>query len=396
MSLEDLFGKLAMSTVNTVSRIAISHATNAAIRGVTGYITQQPKGKRESEELKALQRQFDLKIKNLKPTIDMIARSVADGNQDLEPALELCNDLKRDIDRFAQEMEDAKSNNSNDYVRTRLRALLASVDDSVPSLHLALRSLESPYGQKRISSSRLLQASAILKSTRECVFRLRLYSLFAANVREDAAGFTWKEDLAKCQLQVNNKSTTGSSSSPSYAYELKLIESLDDGRYHEEGESPETLAIDLANIKKMYYTRSGALLNIEDSKAPVLVLKVIKKDKKDADKGEKEDAGNIEVKEENPEILESELEQASWYAVEIWTNGDEDDSDDDDNDDDKKDEKQGSAEAAGAKGKQDQEAIDQPSLLLLESVIKLALLEISEQMDHLDASDDLIELYMAE
>ena len=31
MSLEDLFGKLAMTTVNTVSRIAISHATNAAI-----------------------------------------------------------------------------------------------------------------------------------------------------------------------------------------------------------------------------------------------------------------------------------------------------------------------------------------------------------------------------
>lgn len=30
-SLEDLFGKLAMTTVNTVSRIAISHATNAAI-----------------------------------------------------------------------------------------------------------------------------------------------------------------------------------------------------------------------------------------------------------------------------------------------------------------------------------------------------------------------------
>lgn len=30
-SLEDLFGKLAVTTVNTVSRIAISHATNAAI-----------------------------------------------------------------------------------------------------------------------------------------------------------------------------------------------------------------------------------------------------------------------------------------------------------------------------------------------------------------------------
>lgn len=30
-SLEDLFGKLAVTTVTTVSRIALSHATNAAI-----------------------------------------------------------------------------------------------------------------------------------------------------------------------------------------------------------------------------------------------------------------------------------------------------------------------------------------------------------------------------
>jgi hypothetical protein len=30
-SLEDIFGKLALTTVTTVSRIALSHATNAAI-----------------------------------------------------------------------------------------------------------------------------------------------------------------------------------------------------------------------------------------------------------------------------------------------------------------------------------------------------------------------------
>lgn len=95
MSLEDLFGKLAMTTVNTVSRIAISHATNAAIvskghllipesindivhidvsffarqRSVATYISQQQKsGKNDkaSRELETLQRQLDLKIKNLK------------------------------------------------------------------------------------------------------------------------------------------------------------------------------------------------------------------------------------------------------------------------------------------------------------------------------------------
>ena len=341
-------------------------------------------------------------MKNLKPTIDIIARSVADGNKDLEPALELCNDLKHDIDTFAEEMKDyydttATKKKSNDkdkstttsaYVRSRLKTLLASVDVSIPSLHLALRSLESPSDKKYVSSSKLLQASAILKKTKKCQFRLRLYSLFAANAREDnTAGFTWKEEFAKCQLQINNnKKEKGHDDK--FAYELKLTEDLDDGRYHEENEGPHTLAIDLSNVKRMYYTRSGALLNIEDSKTAVLVLKVVKK--KDINEENEEDPGNIEVKEENPEIIQSELKQADWYAVEIWTNGDEDEDDEDDEEErDKKSE-------ASAKTQQQQQQIEQPSLLLLESVIKLALLEISEQMDHLDASDDLINLYMAE
>jgi hypothetical protein len=68
MSLEDIFSKLAMTTVTTVSRIALSHATNAAIRNVTTYISQQTSTDSQvsNKELVALQRQLDLKIKNLK------------------------------------------------------------------------------------------------------------------------------------------------------------------------------------------------------------------------------------------------------------------------------------------------------------------------------------------
>ncbi|CAO3632653.1 unnamed protein product [Cunninghamella echinulata] len=83
MSLEDIFSKLATTTVTTVSRIALSHATNAAIRNVTHYISQQAltDNKDSSRELQSLQRQLDLKIKNLKPAVDMISHSVANGNQ---------------------------------------------------------------------------------------------------------------------------------------------------------------------------------------------------------------------------------------------------------------------------------------------------------------------------
>jgi hypothetical protein len=38
-SIEDLFGKLAMTTVTTVSRIALGHATNAAIVSRIYYTT---------------------------------------------------------------------------------------------------------------------------------------------------------------------------------------------------------------------------------------------------------------------------------------------------------------------------------------------------------------------
>ncbi|CAO3592609.1 unnamed protein product [Absidia cylindrospora] len=82
MSLEDIFSKLAVTTVSTVSRIALSHATNAAIRNVTTYISQQSSTdfRASNKDLVSLQRQLDLKIKNLKPAVDMISHSVANGN----------------------------------------------------------------------------------------------------------------------------------------------------------------------------------------------------------------------------------------------------------------------------------------------------------------------------
>lgn len=39
-SIEDLFGKLAMTTVTTVSRIALGHATNAAIVSFSLFAVQ--------------------------------------------------------------------------------------------------------------------------------------------------------------------------------------------------------------------------------------------------------------------------------------------------------------------------------------------------------------------
>ncbi|GAN04075.1 ran-specific GTPase-activating protein 30 [Mucor ambiguus] len=373
-SLEDLFGKLALTTVTTVSRIALSHATNAAIRNVTSYITTQlPKNKPDTREIRALQRQLDLKIKNLKPTIDIIARSVADGNADLEPALEMCNDLKSDMDDFA-----AKSMDNPDQVKARLKQLLVNVDDAIPSLHLSLRSIENKTGTSAVSPAKLIQASNILEGG-NVVFCVKLYSLFSANQRAASAdAFTWKEEFFKASLVVKS---TGE-----FSYELSIAENTDDGRYHEEGEQ-QTKRIDVSHIDRMYYTQSGELLNIEDSKSPVLVMKVNKHDKGDESK-----ESIVEVKETAPEIVREELQESDWYAVGLWTEDVvESDSDNDEEAKEKETKKKTSDSSSSSKSL----LLDnQLNLLLLESVIKLALLETTEQMNHIHASDELIALYM--
>lgn len=323
--------------------------------------------------------------------------------------MELCNDLKRDIDEFAEEMNghvdrSKKGTTTNDYIRLRLRQLLENVEDAVPSLHLALRSLESTAGTaSNVSSSKLVQASSIIEAAKmqmdKVVFRLRLYSLFAANIRTTAddgttPGMTWKEEFFKCDLVLKH--------SDPFHYELKITEDLNDGRYHEETKG-RVLSIPVHRVERMYYTRSGALLNIEDSKAPVLVLKVLKEDRDDA-ASEEFQSSHLKVKEARPDIASNELQKADWFAVEMWTendtNGSEQDDDEeddngDDNNNDKNEKEKGKSNATEAATTVDKTTMEFPtSLLLLESLLKLSLLEVTEQMSHLNASDELINLYM--
>lgn len=319
---------------------------------------------------------------------------MADGNSDLEPALEMCNDLKRDIDEFAKEA--AAPSKDHELILALLRRLLDKVDDTIPSLHLALRSIEGG-GRHVPSSSQLLQASSIVQAAKlpttgyKVIFCLRMYSLFAANVRSETAPFTWKEEFYKCQLTLRHKAA--------FQYELEIQEDINDGRYHEEKEGRK-MTIDVHNVKRMYYTQSGALLHIEDSKAPVLVLKVQKNKAPVSTEHEHE---QIKVKQENPDIAVDELRDADWYAFETWTDGIESEEDEEEEGDDEQEETKDSAKAKETKERSPKpEPVDpevafefKTSLLLLESVIKLSTLEVSERINHLNASDDLLHLYMS-
>lgn len=300
----------------------------------------------------------------------------------------MCNDLKSDIDDFATQVNTIKD---PDQVKAYLKRLLTNLDDAIPSLHLALRSIENETGKNTVSPSKLVQASSILLGLQQGQFKVKLYSLFSANARAASAeAFTWKEEYHKCDLTVVSKTKKEKEEEEKRDYGLKIVENLDDGLYHEEGEGKQELHIDISHIKRMYYTQSGELLNIEESKSPVLVMKVLKKEDS---KTKEEEEKVVEVKESAPEIVKEELQEFDWYAIGLWT--EEEEPEDDDESD---------SESSTAAEKKSSKSVSSPkaaaitdvpmNLLLLESVIKLALLEISEQMNHLHASDKLIALYM--
>ncbi|KAH8554318.1 RanGTP-binding protein-domain-containing protein [Umbelopsis sp. PMI_123] len=382
--MDELFAKLALQTANTVTRIAINHATNAALRSVTSYLLSQPKTTQQQHGIEDLQRQLDLRIKNLKPTIDIIARRVADGQEDLEPALEMCKDLRRDIDSFSADidLESKTSTTTPEFVAQQLRKVLQRVDDTIPWLQLALRTSDIEKGTRRganASSSRLLRAASILQQCKDdggktIEFNMRLYSMFLGNVRPSTAkDFTWKEDYHKCKVTLTRKLA--------FKYDVLIEEDLNDLRYHEEGEKAGELKFDINTLQRMYYTKSGELLNIEDSKTPVLVLKITK----DATVGAAEQPTDDKTSTSTLKTISSdEAHTATWFALEEWKE-EEDDSDDEEAENNRKEIEQGS---------QARKVPFHPTLAILEAAIRLAQLEITEEMDILQAGDDLIDSYM--
>ncbi|KAJ2554346.1 Ran-specific GTPase-activating protein 30 [Coemansia sp. RSA 1836] len=123
--------------------------------------------------------------------------------------------------------------------------------------------------------------------------------MFAASVRPKSRhDFTWKEEFVKCRLCLWRAQCCAPESP--LAYELRILEDTNDGRYHDKDEPqanssaqrPEwaaevvrlsegavgaggsTVVIPLDRVASMYYTSAGSLLNIEDSTSPVLVLSV--------------------------------------------------------------------------------------------------------------------------
>jgi hypothetical protein len=222
-----------------------------------------------------------------------------------------------------------------------IKAFLVRVEDALPLLNLAITTSGVTLSNKlphTVSPSRLLQASTFLTAgdTQYCMpphtavqigptFTLSIYMLFAGHNRpqteEEIRETTWKEVIHKARVkirrvplhalegsgsrsQIQPTSSISSASNAAsnafdipaesrfdeYAYQLLVVEDLDDDRVHdfEEGQQQQPSSFDdiplagvretipIHQISKIFYADTSKVLNIgtdSEGNHPVLLLK---------------------------------------------------------------------------------------------------------------------------
>jgi hypothetical protein len=280
----------------------------------------------------------------ISPAIDMIELIAARGNTSLESAVSLTKALRYDIQSLARRLEkaataeelarkgaiSAKARSLNEaeikLIIQDIKRLLNRIEDAVPLMNLAITTSGASLSTtlpSTVSPSRLLQASTFLTAcdTQYSMtpakavqvgptFTLSIYMLFSGHLRpydeESIRETTWKEVMHKARVKIRrvpldvfvdpaDRQTSNRSHLPAtaradeFAYQILIVEDLDDGRVHsfDEGEAqPQPYeSIDLAGIReiipiheisKIFYADTGKMLNIgSDGEAnnPVLLLK---------------------------------------------------------------------------------------------------------------------------
>ncbi|KAJ1920014.1 Ran-specific GTPase-activating protein 30 [Tieghemiomyces parasiticus] len=332
-------------------------------------------------------------------------------------------------------------------LQTEIRRLLDRIAEMVPFLNLALTTSGAHLSASlpaSVSPARLLHASTCLQravrqdtsrptspastasgsppdvvaakltsSLRrlavevEPQFDLILYSLFTSSVRDKSRDdFTWKEDFARCRAYLQR---VHAAATPFY-YELVLIEDLHDGRYHDDDEDRgparygERRVFPVADLVRLHYSSSGRLLGIEEANRPVLVLQ-LQRSPVTSGSGSVTLASSLASLslQEGPSAKRGDTTPAprpataasprfEWLALQARPEAFTFDSDDDDDEETV----EGDGRIPGSATEiSDVEVATGPSQLsLLEYLLRLAALEMSEQQNHLDLPDEKLTLYL--
>ncbi|KAF3054908.1 Ran-specific GTPase-activating protein 30 [Daldinia childiae] len=297
-------------------------------------------------ELSHLQRRLARKIELISPILESIEFRFARGNSTLEAVVQTAQELRANVDLLGKRLEAAAladQSHQNGRAKgpattasmrrievksiiTDIKQLIEDIDDSIPLINLWVSAIGGIQTQhSAFSPSRLLQASMLVNvgDTQYILnpgrpmqigpdFMLSIYMLFRAHaspedtaepygIEEGQRKPVWQEVIHKARVRLRriplednlpgtNNNIEHNTSYVSYAYQLQIVEDLDDGRVHtvEDGSAPPTAYegvqsagirefIPVHQISKMFYADVGRILNINNedgaSSSPVLLLK---------------------------------------------------------------------------------------------------------------------------
>ncbi|KAF2726185.1 Ran-binding-domain-containing protein [Polychaeton citri CBS 116435] len=346
--MDALLSKVTQHAMNYAIRSGITITTSYAIKQCGRLLKETPRNSKERAQLLQLQLRLDSKIKIISPAIDMIELIAARGNTSLESAVSLTREIRADIQALGTKLDQAANEEklfksrsrkakSREEVDAQLRSLVSEIqglliriEDAVPLINLAITTSGvnlSTSLSGTISPSRLLQASWFLagadmsysqssgrRVTVGPTYTLSVYMLFAGHAREindeNLRNTTWKEVIHKARCKLVRLPLEGIYSRPGespsdlngaegtymrsdlpaeFAYQLLIIEDLDDDRVHTfEDDEPqpgpfEEVAnagirdvIPIHEISKLFYADTGKILNIGgegETNHPVLLLR---------------------------------------------------------------------------------------------------------------------------
>ncbi|KAL4919877.1 putative RanGTP-binding protein [Aspergillus aurantiobrunneus] len=338
--METFLARLTQQAMNYAIRSGIAITASYAIRQSSRLLQNVDKSV-ERDELLVYQQRLESKIQVISPAIDMIELIAARGNTSLESAVSLTKSLRLDIQSLGQRLATAaqseeqiqKGKSPRDRSRSKelirliiqdIKRLLTRIEDAVPLMNLAITTSGAKLSTNlpaTISPSRLLQASTFLTagdtqysySPSQAVqigptFTLSMYMLFASHLRpHDEEGFretTWKEVMHKARLKLRRVPMDmtvipGNQMRPlqlptegrveEFAYQILVVEDLDDGRVHtfdENEPQPHKYEdinaagirdiVPIHQVSKIFYADTGKILNIStegETNNPVLLLK---------------------------------------------------------------------------------------------------------------------------
>ncbi|KAJ3323236.1 hypothetical protein HDV06_002003 [Boothiomyces sp. JEL0866] len=192
------------------------------------FTTQQIQLKLNEGNLKKkLKEKLELKTLILQPIINKVLVLVAQGNDDYI------------LDHISK-LDSLGAEEAIDYIT-----------DLIPLLTLYIST-----STNKTNVSRILLASHLLNQKK--TFIVKVYYLF------NGITIQWKEEMNKAKTRIVE--------TDQFNYNLEIIQDFDDDRYHDE--LPIISKIPVTAIEKIFYTVSSKLLKINEESNPVLVLKL--------------------------------------------------------------------------------------------------------------------------